>query len=184
MLHLRQNSELERNDMSDVKKQIIIIDDDSEMCLVLQEMLEDSYTVTVATAGQDILPLLNPDISLVIADLVMPGDYDGIDCAVRALYRNAPTLLISGDPVACNRITTYGVYCLTKPFTGRELQQRIKDTLRDHDRHMLALYVSLVQLAHLNPPLHPSAVAFYKQNERKLDEMYRARAARKGIQTK
>src|SRR5438045_567027 len=115
---------------------ILVVDDESLLRKNLAELLTRSGYEVVGEADDAAGAVtqareLRPD--LVIMDIRMPGDMDGIDAAATLTAENiAPTLLISGypDPEYVARAGEAGVVgYLIKPVTADQLRPAIEVVL-------------------------------------------------------
>jgi DNA-binding response OmpR family regulator len=110
-------------------KRIIVIDDEVDMCWVLERLLQHKgYQVRTAVTGELGVTLLEKyDADLAIIDCKLP-DTDGFDIAATALQLR-PTIsliLISGFPFAeeselRRRVRKLNAHFLAKPFEVSEL---------------------------------------------------------------
>ena len=121
-------------------KKLLVIDDDAKIRRVLElKLRKGGYQVLVAADGEAGLNLLKgqqPD--MVITDILMPGK-DGLE-TIMALRRDFPEvkiIAISGGgrigPDDYLRLAKkFGAQrTFTKPFTGKELLQAVKELLDD-----------------------------------------------------
>lgn len=119
-------------------KCILIVDDETQMLSLLEDMLSEEYRVIKAGNGAEALELSkNTAIDLLITDLVMPK-MNGIDLIV-AIRQNQPDLkiiAISGGGGISGRFDYLPVAkligagkILRKPFSPRELMQSIREVL-------------------------------------------------------
>ena len=115
---------------------ILIVDDDIEICQVLQEYLSgEGYPVSVAHDGADMRAAMGRSpIDLVLLDLVLPGA-DGLSLAgwLRAEYPNVGIIMLTGRSDTADRIIglEFGADdYLAKPFHLRELLARVKSVCR------------------------------------------------------
>jgi DNA-binding NtrC family response regulator len=113
---------------------VLLVDDQPEVAEVTREMLEEcGYSVIAksdVTAALDVLAT-NPDIDIVIADVVMPGELGGADVAEFAKeMAGLKTILISGFPHHRITIDSLGKYdVVLKPFLMEELDEHIRNAL-------------------------------------------------------
>ncbi len=114
---------------------ILLVDDDVELCTLLQELLvRDGYTVEAAHTGRDGLERarsVNPD--LVVLDVMLPG-IDGFE-VLRQLRKTSqtPVLMLTARGDDVDRIIGLELGAddyLAKPFNPRELTARIRAILR------------------------------------------------------
>ena len=93
-------------------------------------MLRDlGYTYARACDGNDALKMFESDgeFDLVLSDMVMPGEFGGLDLA-RALRDRAPRqaiLLMTGYSEAASAAAEAGLPVLTKPYRIEELADAI-----------------------------------------------------------
>ncbi|MEM6935477.1 MAG: response regulator transcription factor [Pseudomonadota bacterium] len=117
------------------KSQILIIDDDQELCAMLSEFLApDSLEVSAVHSGEDGLEALKEaDFDLVILDIMLPG-INGTE-VLKQLRQGSdiPVVMLTarGDDVDRILGLEFGADdYLPKPFNPRELTARIKAILR------------------------------------------------------
>ena len=117
---------------------ILLVDDDKDLREFLyQHLLLCGHAVLQAGSGAEALDRFrrNPEIDLVITDIVMPG-YSGDQLALKLLELKAglPVLFISGNIAAQiqSKIPLVeGRNFLSKPFSLESLQQMIAGLLRE-----------------------------------------------------
>ncbi|MEM1092035.1 MAG: response regulator transcription factor [Pseudomonadota bacterium] len=117
------------------KSQILIIDDDQELCAMLSEFLApDSLEVSAVHSGEDGLEAIKEaDFDLVILDIMLPG-INGTE-VLKQLRQGSdiPVVMLTarGDDVDRILGLEFGADdYLPKPFNPRELTARIKAILR------------------------------------------------------
>jgi two-component system, OmpR family, response regulator CpxR len=114
---------------------VLIIDDDAELCALLQEFLErEGYRVTIEHDGNAGLELAsNGNFDLVILDLMLPG-IDGFTVLKRLRPRSrVPVLMLTARGEDEDRIVGLDLGAddyLAKPFNPRELLARVRAILR------------------------------------------------------
>jgi len=117
------------------RKSILIIDDDPEMCKLLEKVLDrENYRVQAAYSGDDaILLLKQKSFHLIISDLTMPG-MSGIELTrqAKAISPETHIILIT----AFGNMDTYleamnaGTYeFINKPIKMKDLKRIIKKAL-------------------------------------------------------
>jgi DNA-binding NtrC family response regulator len=114
-----------------MSKNILIVDDEPDMCWVVSQIIQSQgLNVVTAYTGEDAcFKLANGDFSVVFLDAKLP-DMDGLDVArhINTMKVGKPcVVLVSGyhyqdDPVVRNA-QVEGIICyfLAKPFTNEEL---------------------------------------------------------------
>ena len=93
-------------------------------------MLEQlGHTVTIVGNGHNVLSVVNRqrDFDLVLSDVQMPGDIDGVELAsvLAEAFPRLPVLLFSGGDAAEALVRDQRVTLLSKPFTLRELEEAL-----------------------------------------------------------
>ena len=124
--------------------QILVVEDENIIALDIQNRLKTlGYSVpTIASSGEEALQKAtawHPD--LVLMDIVLKGDMDGIDAAERLVMLNVPVVYLTAyaDMQTLQRAKTTGPFgYLLKPFTDRQLQTTVEIALHKHrlDRQM------------------------------------------------
>jgi CheY-like chemotaxis protein len=121
--------------MNNVKKRILVADDQQEIRTLLYDMLSGIYDVTCVGSGHQLYALMTScrnDFDLIITDMCM-DDWDGeesVDMA-RGLGVEIPVLYITGgtdEPMDKKRSSV-----LYKPFQGSELIRRVQTMLHQKD---------------------------------------------------
>jgi two-component system, OmpR family, response regulator len=114
---------------------ILVVDDQKEICEVVQEYLSsEGYKVSVAADGPSMRRIMaNGGVDLVILDLMLPGE-DGLTLA-RSLREvsNVGIIILTGRGETVDRIIGLEMGAddyLPKPFHLRELLARVKSVLR------------------------------------------------------
>jgi PAS domain S-box-containing protein len=110
---------------------LVVEDDDSVRTIIDRTLNRSGYRVLLATCGAEGLEQLErcaAHIDLVLSDIVMPGEPDGVQLAeiVSARWPSVPTRLMSGYAKDLDHI---GTRILRKPFTAAQLLAYIHDGL-------------------------------------------------------
>ena len=114
---------------------ILIVDDDPDIRKVLEILLKEKYFVSQAADGPSAIACLraNPQIDLVILDVMMPG-MSGYDvCAELRKISNVPILFLTARTAEDDRLAAYssgGDDFLSKPFSPGELTAKVVSLLR------------------------------------------------------
>ena len=114
---------------------ILIVDDDPDIRKVLEILLKEKYFVSQAADGPSAIACIraNPQIDLVILDVMMPG-MSGYDvCTELRKISNVPILFLTARTAEDDRITAYasgGDDFLSKPFSPGELTAKVVSLLR------------------------------------------------------
>ena len=119
-------------------KHILIVDDDTELCELLQEYFSaEDLTSECVHDGKKALELLKNDgIDLVILDIMLPG-MNGIDVLkeIRS-FSKIPVIMLTAKGDEIDRVLGLELGAddyIPKPFSPRELVARIKAVFRRSD---------------------------------------------------
>ena len=117
-------------------KKILIIEDEESIRMALEDdfRLED-YNVEVASDGiEGLSKATNPGIDLIILDIMLPG-MNGFDICkkLRSQGIRTPIIMLTAKGEEIDRVVGLEIGAddyVTKPFSPRELQARVKAVLR------------------------------------------------------
>lgn len=118
-------------------KRILVVDDEPSIQRILRRNLTMSgYEVLIAADGNqavEMVQLHQPD--LVLLDLCLPGDLNGLDVCVRVrqLSPQLPIIVLSAVAEERQKVEALDLGAddyLTKPFSNDELQARVRVCLR------------------------------------------------------
>ena len=116
-------------------KKILVVDDEKPISDIIKfNMVKEGYEVLTAFNGREALEVFeaeNPDI--LILDLMLP-ELDGLEVA-RTIRKtsNVPIIMLSAKDSAFDKVIGLELGAddyVTKPFSNRELQARVKALLR------------------------------------------------------
>ena len=116
--------------MNDMKK-ILVVDDEKPISDIIKfNMVKEGYEVVTAFDGREALEMFeaeNPDI--LILDLMLP-ELDGLEVA-RTIRKtsNVPIIVLSAKDSEFDKVIGLEIGAddyVTKPFSNRELQARVK----------------------------------------------------------
>jgi len=123
-------------DSTTEKPTLLLVDDDSEILILLQDMLSPAYNLCLAANGKEAMLLLeNQRIDLIISDIMMP-EMDGIELCFKIRENfdtsHLPLILLSAKAEIEDRIK--GLYAgadsyIPKPFHPDHLKIRIEKLL-------------------------------------------------------
>ena len=118
------------------QQSLLIVDDDISILEVLEARLESAgFRVIKATGGHEALQILaEKDICLLISDMKMP-ELSGMELLdeVRKLRPELPIIFLTAYgtiPGAVAALKSGAVDYLTKPFDGKELIEKVRNTLK------------------------------------------------------
>ncbi|GHO42970.1 response regulator transcription factor [Ktedonospora formicarum] len=118
-------------------KRILVVDDEEVIQRVLRKnLLAGGYEVLVAGNGKDALDMVrlhHPD--LILLDLCMPGEYDGLDVCIEIRHQGPkpPIIVLSAISEEKQKVKALDLGAddyLTKPFGSEELMARVRVCLR------------------------------------------------------
>ena len=119
-------------------KKILVVDDEKPISDIIKfNMVKEGYEVVTAFDGREALEMFEaerPDI--LILDLMLP-EMDGLEVA-RTIRKtsNVPIIVLSAKDSEFDKVIGLEIgadYYMTKPFSNRELQARVKAILRRTD---------------------------------------------------
>ena len=120
---------------AEARAQLLLVDDDAELCAMLREYLEpEGFGAETAENGQSALErLARGGIDLVVLDVMLPG-LSGFEVLrrLRATSR-VPVLMLTARGEEIDRVVGLEMGAddyLAKPFSPRELVARIRAVLR------------------------------------------------------
>lgn len=134
--------------VAEEKPRVLIVDDNGDMRDYLKRLLEKQYAVDTAANGKQALEKIavSPP-ELVISDIMMP-EMDGVQLLQHLkhheLTSSLPVILVSARAGEEAKIEGYDVGAddyLTKPFSAKELQARVRAQIRISRLHRHAIDV-------------------------------------------
>lgn len=113
---------------------ILLIDDDTELTSLLQDLLElEGYQVRIANHGQEGLEKVSDETDLVLLDVMMPV-LNGMETLRRLREKwDTPVLMLTAKGEEIDRVMGLELGAddyLPKPFSDRELLARMRAILR------------------------------------------------------
>jgi two-component system alkaline phosphatase synthesis response regulator PhoP len=122
-------------------KKILIIEDEDPIRIVLEDDFRDEgYMVESASDGiEGLEKSLNIDIDLIILDIMLPG-MDGFEICKKLRMKgiDTPIIMLTAKGQEIDRVLCLEIGAddyVTKPFSPRELQARVKAILRWIENH-------------------------------------------------
>jgi DNA-binding response OmpR family regulator len=117
-------------------KKILIIEDEESIRMALEDDFRlENFDVTVAFDGiEGLTKAVNPDIDLIILDIMLPG-INGFEICkkLRSQGIRTPVIILTAKGQEIDRVLGLEIGAddyVTKPFSPRELQARVKAVLR------------------------------------------------------
>jgi DNA-binding NtrC family response regulator len=124
---------------------VLVVDDDPDVCTVLQAALEDvgGYRVTAALTGDVALPVLDRDRpELVVLDALVVG-MSAIEFSIHATQRGIPLMVVTGD---LDRPVRLGFPFLLKPFRLDRLLAECAAAIAGSDENLRIVRAALERL--------------------------------------
>lgn len=129
-------------DISDIKitPAILLVDDDRNITSLLEANLQSAgYRVVIVPQAEDALTLPIDTYSLIIAEVKLPGEIDGLELLERIkddrMTANIPVIFCSvldSENDIINALNAGADDYVIKPFSLREFMARIRSVLRRH----------------------------------------------------
>ncbi len=118
-------------------KRILVVDDEPPIQRILRRsLLVNGYEVLVADDGKQAIDIASHQpLDLMLLDLCLPGDLDGLDVCkfVRSSIPKLPIIVLSALTEEKQKVRALDLGAddyLTKPFSNEELQARVRACLR------------------------------------------------------
>ncbi len=119
-----------------MKKKILVVDDETTICLLLENFLSPDYDVVTINNGEEALAWLETNLpDLIISDIQM-SQMDGFEFLVKVrqagFTKHTPFIMLSARAESKERIKCYQLGAqdyLTKPFNPEELEELVKKNL-------------------------------------------------------
>ena len=106
---------------------ILIVEDEPLVAFDTEHLLgENGYVVvgTVDSLADAVKVLGDEPVDLVLSDIKLNGDGDGMDVARAAAAKGVPVLFVTGNcPLEARSI---GLGCLAKPYSGKMLKSALE----------------------------------------------------------
>jgi DNA-binding response OmpR family regulator len=106
---------------------ILIVEDEPLVAFDNENLLGESGYEVVATVDSlaDAVRVIGEEpIDLILSDIKLNGDGDGMDVARAAAAKNVPVLFVTGNsPVEARSL---GIGCLAKPYSNRTLKAALE----------------------------------------------------------
>jgi DNA-binding response OmpR family regulator len=122
-------------------RRILIVEDEPLVAFDNEHMLREAgYEVvaTVDTLAEAVRVIGEDEVDLVLSDIVLNGEGDGMDVARAAAAREVPVLFVTANcPIEARSL---GIGCLAKPYSSKILRNAL-DAL---DRKLQGLEVKRV----------------------------------------
>ncbi len=117
-------------------KRVLVVDDEKDLAEVAKDFLTiEGADCNTAYSGQDAMALLHEQqFDLVISDIVMPGEMDGIELleTIRAYEWPIPVILSSGfseDILKSHHLSEVNACFIKKPYKRQELLEVVSKAL-------------------------------------------------------
>ncbi len=118
-----------------MKKRILIVDDEKDICEILSFNLEnEGYAVESVPSAEEALRVLSPDHALILLDVMM-GGMSGYHLAekLRKEGNTTPIIFLTAKDTENDMLTGFSVGgddYISKPFSLKEVSARVKAVLK------------------------------------------------------
>jgi CheY-like chemotaxis protein len=119
---------------------ILVAEDDEVNFYYLENILSKEYSVLHAVSGEEAVKLFmdNPGISLILMDIRMPGDYDGLEATrrIRQMNQEVPIIAQTAYAMEFDKTRVFEAGCnnyISKPFTTTDLKILIEQYCNKRD---------------------------------------------------
>ena len=121
-----------------MKQRILIVDDEEDLCEILEFNLEnEGYDIDTAYSGEEALKLIekDPSYSLILLDVMMGGisGFKMASIARNELNINIPIIFLTAKDTENDMLTGFSIGAddyISKPYSIKELIARVKAALR------------------------------------------------------
>jgi two-component system, response regulator PdtaR len=107
-------------------RRIVIVEDEPLVAFDNEHLLREAgyeIVATVDSLADSVRVLAAEEVDLVLSDIKLNGDGDGMDVARAAAAKGVPVLFVTANcPVEARAI---GIGCLAKPYTDRMLRNAL-----------------------------------------------------------
>ncbi|HKI90571.1 MAG TPA: PAS domain S-box protein [Draconibacterium sp.] len=121
------------NKVIPLKHTILVAEDDEVNFYFLEKILSKEFKLLHAENGEETLQLFkdNPEISLVLMDIKMPGEFDGFDITqkIREINSQIPVIAQTAYAMESDKIKALEAGCndyISKPYNPGNLKQLIR----------------------------------------------------------
>ncbi len=118
-------------------KHILVVDDEPPIQRILRRsLMVNGYEVLVAEDGKQAIEIISRQpLDLILLDLCLPGEFDGLDVCkyVRSFIPKLPIIVLSALTEEKQKVRALDLGAddyLTKPFSNDELLARVRACLR------------------------------------------------------
>ena len=108
-------------------RRILIVEDEPLVAFDNEYSLGDAGYEVVATVdslAEAVRVLAEEEVDLVLSDIKLNGDGDGMDVARAAAAKSVPVLFVTGNCPA--EAHTLGIGCLAKPYSDKVLKSALQ----------------------------------------------------------
>ena len=107
-------------------RRILIVEDEPLVAFDNEHMLREAGYEVVATVdnlAEAVRVIGEEEVDLILSDIVLNGEGDGMDVARAAAARGMPVLFVTGNcPIEARSL---GIGCLAKPYSGKILKNAL-----------------------------------------------------------
>ncbi len=113
---------------------VLLVEDQMDIRELLREIFaSEGFRFVVVSNGQAMRDALTsePEVDVVVIDVLLPGGVDGLMLAEEVCERGLPVILVTGDHQQIEKLDTAGHRYLLKPFRISAFIKMIDDVLTE-----------------------------------------------------
>jgi len=125
---------VEKKELADGKYTLLVVEDDEVNYYFLEQLLGKKYKLLHAESGEEAMQLFddNPQISLVLMDIRMPGKYDGLETTRKIRENNKAVPIIAQTAYATEQDKAKALEAgcndyISKPYSPGDLKNLIRE---------------------------------------------------------
>lgn len=118
------------------RRRALVIEDNPEVQLLLRHVMEEQgFDVRGAANSRDARELIERErFDVVLCDVLLPGNEDGITLGERAASVGAAVALITGSQIHVDKLDETGFPYLLKPFRIAEVTELVRGLVAGRER--------------------------------------------------
>ena len=141
--------------MSQENKRILIVDDEEDLCEILQFNLEsEGYVTEIAYSAEEALQRDLKSFDLLLLDIMMGkmSGYKLVDTLRKKLKIDVPVIFLTAKSTENDLLTGFNLGAddyITKPYSLKELSARVKVVLRRNAKSVQVEHKNIIQVENM-----------------------------------
>ena len=126
--------------MASLKHTVLIAEDDEVNYYFMEKVLSKEFELMHAVSGEEAVKLFmdNAEISVILMDIKMPGEFDGLEATrkIREINKQIPIIAQTAFAMESDKIKAKDAGCndyISKPFSPGQLISLIKKYCKTND---------------------------------------------------